>query len=898
VKAPYEKLANAERIRHLASFPQLNPRPILEFSSSGEVVFANPAAERLLHDLGKDRNEFSVLLPEDFDVILRDLLAKNETSLHREVAIGERVFHEDIYLAPQFDTARIYAFEVTEQKRAEQALKESEQHVRRKLESILSPEGELGDLELADIIDARSMQSLLDNFYKLTRMPMGMLDIKGKILVGVGWQDACTKFHRVHSETCRNCIESDTSLTKDVPHGEFSLYKCKNHMWDAATPIMVGNKHFGNFFIGQFFFDDEVIDYELFRGQAREYGFDEQAYLAAIEKVPRLSNEALITGMAYFLELASILSQLSYSNIKLAHSLAERDVLMTAVRKNSERINLLAESASALLANDSPQQVVDALCQKVLVFLDCHVFFNFLVDEASGRLRLNACAGISEVEKRQIAWLDYGVAVCGCAARDNCRIVAHDIATTPDPRTELVKSYGIQAYACHPLTAQGRVLGTLSFGTRSRSRFSDDDLALMKAVADQVVIAMERKQNEEELRRAKELAETATQAKSQFLANMSHELRTPMTGVLGMLDLALSGNLEAEQREFIETAKTSAHALIRILNDILDLTKIEMGKLTLEEKPFAIQKCMETTYNILLPIAKSKGLDLHFTVADEVPEALVGDQTRLNQVLTNLAGNAVKFTAKGAVEIRVGTSSAAGGKRDITFTVIDTGIGIPADKKDRLFRVFSQVDESHSRSYGGTGLGLAISKEIVERMGGKISFTSEEGKGSIFSFTVPLGEAVPSHSDARAPGRTETGTDIPGAAAPNGPRLLIAEDDAAIRQVLSAMLMRFNYAIAFAESGQQVVEKWETGDYDLILMDVQMPLMNGFEATAAIRTKERTRGGRIPIIAMTAHAFKEDEKRCLDAGMDSYISKPIDLQKSMQLIKDMLKQKNMTTREN
>jgi len=557
----------------------------------------------------------------------------------------------------------------------------------------------------------------------------------------------------------------------------------------------------------------------------------------------------------------------------------------------NQRSRMLAETTAKLLASDSPQGVVDNLCRRVMEVLDCQAFFNFLVDKEAGRLHLNACAGIPDEEVKKLEWLDYGVAVCGCAARDAIRIVAEDIPNTPDPRTELVNSYGIQAYACHPLMVQDKLLGTLSFGTRNRPAFTKDELALMKAVADHVAIAMDRKQMEEELRHAREAAEAANRAKSLFLANMSHELRTPMTGVLGMLEIARSGHLDEKQREAIYTAHMSGQSLLMILNDILDLTRIETGKLAIEENPFAMRECLRGTVDILIPAARNKGLDLHWSMAEEMPETLVGDRIRLQQVLTNLVSNAVKFTERGKVEVTVTAGSeTADGNRDITFKVSDTGIGIPAEKKELIFEAFNQADISHSRQYGGTGLGLSISKELVELMGGTITLESVEGKGSSFSFSIPLLEAGLENAHMAEPVTVAPVEAAVPLVADGKARLLVAEDDEVTRKVMGFMLQRSGFDFEFAMDGRQVVEMWEQGGYDLVVMDGQMPVMDGFAATAAIRERERERGGHIPILAMTAHALETDKERCLACGMDAYVSKPIDFKKCMEVIRGLLGQ--------
>lgn len=414
-------------------------------------------------------------------------------------------------------------------------------------------------------------------------------------------------------------------------------------------------------------------------------------------------------------------------------------------------------------------------------------------------------------------------------------------------------------------------------------------LYLAKETADKIRMAKEKALK---LHLAKESAESSARIKSQFFANMSHELRTPMTGILGMIQIALEESQDPAQQEYLETTLSSARSLLLILNDILDMSKIEAGKLTIKEEPFSLQGCIAEAVNIITPEVHRKGLDFAFMVSTDEQDMVVGDQARLRQIILNLIGNAVKFTEVGKVELQVTAGRMiSAGNREFTFTVTDTGIGIPEDKQGLLFQTFSQVDASHTRIYGGSGLGLAISRDIVELMGGTITFASKEGDGSTFSFTIPLAKAR-LKSDAITEAKPPLFETVTAPERKGIPHLLLAEDDPSCRRIVELMLMRNSYTIDSAEDGQKAVEMWEKGKYDLILMDIQMPRLNGFEATCIIREKEQVLGVHTPIVAITAHAGKVDEERCLAAGMDAFVPKPIDFKECLQVIAELIKQRS------
>ena len=383
----------------------------------------------------------------------------------------------------------------------------------------------------------------------------------------------------------------------------------------------------------------------------------------------------------------------------------------------------------------------------------------------------------------------------------------------------------------------------------------------------------ERRNTEEALRLAKDEAEKASRAKGDFLATMSHEIRTPMNGVIGMANLLQESGLNTEQTEYARTLQSSAGTLLKIINDILDLSRIEAGKFPIEQHPFRLPELVGEVLSLLQPLAAQKDIDLDSGLPSDLPPVVIGDADRVKQVLLNLIGNAIKFTDSGSVTLSVTVSEPANQRACLSFHVIDTGIGLSLDQQSRIFTPFTQADSSTTRRYGGTGLGLAICRHLIALMGGEIHCYSEPGEGAHFWFDLefPLPQT----------GSPATGTQAdttPRALRANA-RILVVEDNPVNLQVVKAMLKKLGLHAEHADNGEDALARLSReSDWDLVLMDCQMPVLDGFDTTRRWRTLENSANRqRLPIVALTANAMSGDAERCLEAGMDAYLSKPLTL---------------------
>jgi PAS domain S-box-containing protein len=538
------------------------------------------------------------------------------------------------------------------------------------------------------------------------------------------------------------------------------------------------------------------------------------------------------------------------------------------------------------------QQAVAEIGQIALSGLDCDALFREAVRRVAEILNVDHC-GLVELEpggewlitRAQVGFADEVPHQTRISARRTHAglvletgrpCLLEDLASdTRFADSALLRANGISSGVTVPIAGSPRPFGALAVHSVRKRRFGEDHIHFLQSVANVLAAAIERRRGEEKLERALAEAREATELKSRFLANMSHEIRTPMNGIMGTVELLMTTGLNPEQREYAGIIRTSTEALLAVLSDILDLSRIEAGRIELESVIFDPVETVKTVLALLSVRAQAKGLAMKTEFAPDLPRRVRGDPTRFRQVLMKLVGNAIKFTQGGWVETTVSLDRASEAEAEIRVRVRDTGAGIAPQHRERIFENFTQIDDSTTRRHGGTGLGLPIARQLVELMGGRIGVDTEVGWGSIFWFTtrfalVPNKPTVEmtqpkSAQSARGPGAMREAASW---------RILLAEDNPVNRKVACRILQEAGFAVDAVTNGREAVEALEVRAYDVVLMDVQMPEMDGYEATRTIRgmTGERS---QTPVLAMTANAMAGDRELCLKSGMDDYISKPV-----------------------
>lgn len=556
--------------------------------------------------------------------------------------------------------------------------------------------------------------------------------------------------------------------------------------------------------------------------------------------------------------------------VVVARDITERRQAEATLQRQRALDATLAELSGRLLHPISLNEIAGHVLDAATRVTDSPLGFAATLEQGGTRMSIKSLRGTQPdmLNSATPMTFDHFNGLWGWVIAHGTPLLTNKVATDPRGKGTPPGHLPIERFLCVPALSGSRVTGIIALTNADRD-YTAEDQAAVERLATAFALAMQRKQFERDVLTAKEIAETANRAKSEFLANMSHEIRTPLNGVLGMLQILKDNNLNAENQEYVEVGLRSGTGLLALLDDLLSLSVIEAGHLAIRERPFSLPELLQTVIQVFRPQAESKGIALRYTLDKTLPEILTGDPGRLRQILFNLIGNAVKFTPEGEVSLNVQAAGGPDSKKRIRilFVVQDTGIGIPASHLDKVWEVFTQVDGSTTRKHEGTGLGLHLVRRLTQALGGTAGIESTPGSGTTVHVCL-----------AFTPTEERSGDVLPAEASRSLPlQVLIAEDDQVNRLTALRFLERLGHTADAVENGRQAVNALCERRYDVVLMDIQMPEMDGMEATRTIRSSKDVIDPNVPIVALTAHALEGDRERFLAAGMTEHLSKPLHL---------------------
>ncbi|MBF0156752.1 MAG: PocR ligand-binding domain-containing protein [Magnetococcales bacterium] len=724
------------------------------------------------------------------------------------------------------------------------------------------------DVPFGLLLDFKQLQRLLDNFCDAVGIASAIIDLKGKVYTASRWQRICTGFHRQNPVSLGRCLESDTELALRLNEGKrFAIYRCRNGLTDAASPIIVDGLHVANVFVGQFL--QAPPDLTFFSRQAEDLGFAED-YLAALADVPVIPEDKLPAILGFLTGFAEMVAHLTLERrraVQAEEAMARERTLAVQATREARLARDEAESFRwqlEIMVQERTAELTHANALLEQLFNNNHTSVVFL-DSKFNFIRVNHSYARD------------------CAREPDFFPGKNHFALFPHAENEAIFRKVVESGEPFSITAKPFEFPEHPEWGISYWDWSLDPIRGKDGRVEWLIFILrevtQNRRTQLDLIRAKEQAESASNAKSQFLTTVSHEIRTPMNVVLGMGELLSESGLTGEQLDYVERLRGAGRSLLGLIDQILDLSRIESGEIELSPEPVPIHHLLHEITDQMRGLATGKALTVTCEVDPGVPPWIRVDQARLRQILFNLLGNAIRFTSQGFVRLLAGVES--GTLPSLALTIEDSGIGIADHHLTKIFDSFTQADSSVTRRFGGSGLGLTISRHLVERMGGHIRVQSQLHVGSTFFVTLPFGPASPPppRPDGDQPHDTST---------VSGSAVLLVEDSPDNQLLIQAYLKNSPHTLAVAADGEKAVEMATTHPWDLIFMDVQMPAMDGYTATRLIRRWEQeNRRPPVTIIALTAHALEGERERSQEAGCDFFLTKPIKKRRLLEVIRQV-----------